>query len=42
LINAKDFSRWNATVASREGEIREGQQLVKRSLPDWCAEKELK
>jgi hypothetical protein len=27
LTNAKDFPRWNSTVAAIEGEIREGEQL---------------
>jgi uncharacterized protein YndB with AHSA1/START domain len=27
LTNAKDFPRWNSTVTSVEGQIREGEQL---------------
>jgi hypothetical protein len=27
LTNAKDFPRWNSTVTSMEGEVREGEQL---------------
>src|SRR5277367_3217217 len=30
LTDAKDFPRWNSTVASIEGQIREGEKLVLR------------
>jgi hypothetical protein len=32
LTNAKDFPRWNSTVTSIQGDIREGQQ-IKINIP---------
>ena len=33
LTNAKDFPRWNSTVTSIEGEIREGETVRAEGAP---------